>query len=516
MKSGPQLPKVVQVSVTDRCQCSCAHCGVSFLRGGGRKPDPSFGDIKKIFLDLKAFGGCSVDLFGGEPTLRKDLCEIVALGSSYGLGMLLETNGALLDRPYLQGLKKAGLGMIYLSLDDYSEAAHDEIRGRKGVFKAAVRALNLCRELGLTAHVSMVPREKEYFTDGRMNKFIRFCMANGAVKVRILFPSRVGSWSLNSCGHLSEKEEREVFGSVKPRYRRHIYVEDMESNPSLSAKTKCPAKSLFCHITTAGLVLPCPYLPLVFGDIKKESLLSIFSRIQGHPCMKENGCYCPSRDEGFLARRLAGVSESRPYLVMESDNAVRVSGGCNNGCRGCAERTAAVPRAAILKRLAAIDRRYSAVDIYGGDPLVRKDIFDLLAAVPSCFGINFHSNARAFSYPELVEKLKKSRIHCVKVPMFSLDKARYEAFTRVKGSFAQAAAGVRNLCRAGIPVSVYIPEGEVPKDLQPLLDLGVSSVSVYSPAVRGALPDTVLCFGKKVGKVSLVKLRGSGQGGGAK
>ncbi|HNW44821.1 MAG TPA: radical SAM protein, partial [Elusimicrobiales bacterium] len=228
-EKGLRKPKVVQVSITDKCQCSCAHCGVSFLRAGGRRPDPSFEDIRRIFLDLKTFNCEFVDLFGGEPTLRKDLAEIVRLGKSMGFTMLIETNGLALDRPYLGKLKKAGLDLVYLSLDDYDAEKHDANRGRPGVFKAAVRAMNICRDLGLPVHVSMVPKSREYFTDGSMNRFVAFCLKNGAQKIRILFPSCVGKWSCRKAGELSEKEEREVFSYVRRAYHKYIYVEDMDN-----------------------------------------------------------------------------------------------------------------------------------------------------------------------------------------------------------------------------------------------------------------------------------------------
>ena len=505
-EAGPVRPKVVQVSITDRCQCSCVHCGVSFLRGADRRPDPSFKELRDIFLDLKTFKCEFVDLFGGEPTLRKDLCEIVALGKSFGFTMLIETNGLLLDRPYLVKLKKAGLDLIYLSLDDYRAGKHDANRGRPGVFKAAVKAMNICRDLGLAVHVSMVPRSREYFADGSMNRFVRFCLDNGARKIRILFPSCVGMWSCRKAGELSEKEEREVFSYVRKAYHKYIYVEDMD-NKVLGEETACPAKSIFCHITTGGLVLPCPYLPMAFGNIKKEPLLSIFSRIQGHPNMKEQGVYCPTRDPAFLKKHLGGLGPCRPCVPVTAENRICVEGGCNNGCRGCGRDKKKRTAGEIARAVARVDKGYSTLDLFGGEPFARKDIFKVLDRIPSSFGLNLYSNGRAFSYPGTVERLKKYNIHCFKVPVFSLDREKYEAFTRVKGSFAQALAGIRNLSRAGYPVSVFIPGAEASGNWKQLTVLGAVSVSSYTTGEKDALPDSVLCFGEKLGKVSLLWLR---------
>ncbi|HNW45654.1 MAG TPA: radical SAM protein, partial [Elusimicrobiales bacterium] len=285
-----------------------------------------------------------------------------------------------------------------------------------------------------------------------------------------------------------------------------IYVEDMD-NMVLGEQTACPAKSIFCHITTGGLVLPCPYLPMAFGDIKKEPLLTIFSRIQGHPHLKEQGVYCPTRDPAFIKKHLCGVGPEKPCVPVAAQNLVCAEGGCNNGCRKCGRDKKKRTAAEIARAVARVDKNYSTLDIFGGEPFARKDIFKILGAVPAGFGLNLHTNARVFSDPETVKRLEKYNIHCFKVPVFSLEREKYEAFTRIKGSFAQALAGIRNLSRAGFPVSVFIPEAEAGANWKKLAALGAVSVSSYAAATEGALPDSALCFGRQLGKVSLLWLR---------
>lgn len=508
-KAAQVQPRVVQVSVTDRCQCACRHCGVSYLKAGGRRPDPPFENIKRIFEDLRTFGCELVDLFGGEPTLRPDLPELVALGASMGFTMLLETNGLLLTPAYVRKLKKAGLSLVYLSLDSVDEAEHDANRGRKGVFRAAVGAMRACRRAGLSVHVSTVPKGAAFFESGGMDRFTRFCVENGAERVRVLFPSCVGNWAAHGAAPMTERQERAAFAHVAARWRKYIYVENQDENKVLGGKTYCPAKSIFCHITTAGKVLPCPYLPMAFGDMNEESLLPVFARIQGHPCMKERGSYCPTRDLGFIRRRLSSVGAATPYVEARCENLLRVEGGCNNGCRDCGRDASRLTAAAIRKAASKIDPGYSELEVYGGEPFARKDIFRVLASLPRRFGLNIYSNARAFSYPGLAAKLRRYKVHCVKTLLFSADPERHDAATRVPGSFAQAAAGVRNLCAAGIPVSLFLPEEEA-AGWQSLKRLGVASVSSFSRSPAGRAGQ-VFCFGRGAGRVRLLWVRGAGE-----
>jgi len=69
---GLPVIKVVQLTVTNRCQCRCRHCGVAKLREEMKEELP-LERIDRIFEDLQLAGCLVVDLFGGEPTLRADL-----------------------------------------------------------------------------------------------------------------------------------------------------------------------------------------------------------------------------------------------------------------------------------------------------------------------------------------------------------------------------------------------------------------------------------------------------------
>ncbi|TFG93237.1 MAG: radical SAM protein, partial [Syntrophobacterales bacterium] len=101
------LIKIVQLTLTNRCQCHCEHCGVSKLRQA-IKGELTLPQIDSLFRDFKMAGCLLVDLFGGEPTLRSDLFEIIKLGKSYGFMISLETNGYVIDRAYMERLSATG------------------------------------------------------------------------------------------------------------------------------------------------------------------------------------------------------------------------------------------------------------------------------------------------------------------------------------------------------------------------------------------------------------------------
>ena len=89
--------------------------------------------IKSWFEALVASGDpCNIQLSGGEPTLRDDLPEIVAMGRAMGFRFIqLNTNGLRLarDPSFVERLKKAGLASVFLQFDGTDDRIHRALRG---------------------------------------------------------------------------------------------------------------------------------------------------------------------------------------------------------------------------------------------------------------------------------------------------------------------------------------------------------------------------------------------------
>jgi GTP 3',8-cyclase len=111
--------KSLRVSITDKCNFRCVYCmpaeGLPWLP---RAEILTYEEITRLVRVMASLGIESVRLTGGEPTVRRDLPELVRmLGTVPGLRSLsLTTNGVLLPR--LAGpLAEAGLTRINVSLD---------------------------------------------------------------------------------------------------------------------------------------------------------------------------------------------------------------------------------------------------------------------------------------------------------------------------------------------------------------------------------------------------------------
>ncbi len=122
----------LRLSVTDACNFRCAYC----LPDGWR-PAPSLeaplsvDEIRRLVRAFAALGVEKVRLTGGEPTLRRDLPELVrAVAGTPGIRRVaLTTNGYDLVR-LAPILREAGLTSVNVSVDSLNPERFHEVTGR--------------------------------------------------------------------------------------------------------------------------------------------------------------------------------------------------------------------------------------------------------------------------------------------------------------------------------------------------------------------------------------------------
>jgi cyclic pyranopterin phosphate synthase len=120
----------LRLSVTDRCNFRCAYCLPDGCpRGSGAEP-LSVAEIGRLVRAFAALGVWKVRLTGGEPTLRRDIPEIVrAIATVPGVRRVgLTTNGYRLAA-IAPELRSAGLSAVNVSVDSLDPARFERITG---------------------------------------------------------------------------------------------------------------------------------------------------------------------------------------------------------------------------------------------------------------------------------------------------------------------------------------------------------------------------------------------------
>jgi len=130
------------VITTYRCDSQCAMCHI------WQHPTPVRDEVTLETLEKLPFGIDNLNITGGEPTLRRDLAEIVALLHPRAKTLEISSNGLHADR--LEPIVKAYPNIkIRFSLEALGEKS-DQIRGEKDGFKKKVAGLRRLKELGAT------------------------------------------------------------------------------------------------------------------------------------------------------------------------------------------------------------------------------------------------------------------------------------------------------------------------------------------------------------------------------
>jgi radical SAM protein with 4Fe4S-binding SPASM domain len=190
------FPTRVSLVLTIRCNLACRHCLRSsspLLEGIGELDTQ---EVVHLMDELDSNGVTSLQLSGGEVTLRKDILTITEHIKRLRTHVQFLTNGFVL-RPKLLDLlgdvqQTKGKGFfVHLSLDGSTPETNDWLRGKRA-FACTIRAMKQLREAGVTvvAETCLTPKNP-----GELCRIAEICASHGVASLSfhpISFTGRAG------------------------------------------------------------------------------------------------------------------------------------------------------------------------------------------------------------------------------------------------------------------------------------------------------------------------------------
>jgi MoaA/NifB/PqqE/SkfB family radical SAM enzyme len=150
-----KIPYSAQIELTLRCNGKCPFCSIHSLPESILGTDMSTEQIKYLIDQIAELGVLSLSFTGGEPTLRKDLAELIHYtGVVHDFMNGIATNGYLLPKLFKQQ-KIEGLDYVLLSLDYPTRKMHDQMRGIK-VFDRVIESIKLAKKNDVKPIISTV------------------------------------------------------------------------------------------------------------------------------------------------------------------------------------------------------------------------------------------------------------------------------------------------------------------------------------------------------------------------
>ncbi len=245
--SSDQRKPIVVWNITRTCNLRCVHC-YSDSMAQQYPGELNWQEMQAVVTDLAAYKIPSLLLSGGEPLIHSRFFDLVAFASEKGLKLTISTNGTLITPEKAARLKAAAVAYVGISLDGIGEI-HDEFRGKKGAFAAAVKGFRYCEEVGqktglrmtLTSHnVENIERILDFIEKQEIQRvcFYHLVPAGRGCELQVLEPAairkavdtiiaRVELWR-------NRGEDREVLTVTQPADGAYLLNRmEQENHPNL-------------------------------------------------------------------------------------------------------------------------------------------------------------------------------------------------------------------------------------------------------------------------------------------
>ncbi len=154
--TNKKVPYSAQIELTLRCNAICPFCSIHLIPKHLKSNEMTTHQIKLLIDQISELGVNALSFTGGEPTLRKDLPELV-----YHAGVIhdfmngIATNGYLMPQLLKEKSRLDGLDYILLSLDYPTAELHDKMRGIK-VFDRVMETITLSNKRDISVIISTV------------------------------------------------------------------------------------------------------------------------------------------------------------------------------------------------------------------------------------------------------------------------------------------------------------------------------------------------------------------------
>jgi pyrroloquinoline quinone biosynthesis protein E len=301
-------PAGLLAELTHRCPLQCPYCSnpLDMERANNELTAAQWGET---FRQAASIGALQLHLSGGEPTIRRDLEEILAHAVEAGLYTNLVTSAVLLTRERLERLAEIGLDHVQVSVQDVVPENADRISAFEGGVAKKRDVARWTRELGLGLTIN-APMHRQNLD--HLPQVIDFAVEVGAQRLEVAHIQYYAWAELNRAALIPTKEKfLETVAIVEEAKKRlqGVLNFDFVIHDHYASRPKACAggwgRSIIV-VTPSGKALPChaaQTLPgLQFDDVRERPLGDIwregaaFQAFRGEEWMKEPCRSCERRE----------------------------------------------------------------------------------------------------------------------------------------------------------------------------------------------------------------------------
>ena len=289
------------------CNQKCLHCYAAG-QSLSETEELSTKEWKEIIAACRKAKIPLLTFTGGEPTLREDLCELIAEAKWFVTR--LNTNGILLTPALCEALTEAELDSVQITFYSADKAVHNELVGAETFDKTVAGIKNaLAAGLNLSINTPLCSKNKDY------KKTLEFLKELGVEYVTCSGLIVTGN-ATKEASTATQLSADEIYETVKEA-ASYCFANGMEINftsPGWIPEEKlrelgldvpsCGACLSNMAVTPNGKVIPCQ--SWLSGEILGDMRTDRFSKIWNHPACKNHRAFSAKMDQTCPLRGKAG------------------------------------------------------------------------------------------------------------------------------------------------------------------------------------------------------------------
>jgi PqqA peptide cyclase len=300
-------PVSLLAELTHRCPLQCPYCSnpLALEKAGGELDTATW---RRVIEEGHALGVLQTHFSGGEPTLRRDLADLVRHAVDLGQYTNLITAAVLLDQAKVEALADAGLDHVQISIQDSEPANANRIGGYKDGHAKKLAVAGMVRAAGLPLTINAVVHRQNL---DHLSEVIELAVDLGAKRLEVAHVQYYG-WALVNRSALMptrEQTERsiELVEQARARLKGVLVIDYVV--PDYYARYPKPCMGGWArqnlNVTPSGKVLPCHaaegITALRFDNVKERPLADIwyhgeaFNAFRGTDWMAEPCRSCPRK-----------------------------------------------------------------------------------------------------------------------------------------------------------------------------------------------------------------------------
>lgn len=333
------VPYAVLAELSHRCPLQCPYCSnpLELERASG---ECTTGEWRRVMDEAVDLGVLHVHFSGGEPTVRKDLEQLVEHAAKVGLYSNLITSAVLLTEDRVKRLADCGLDHVQISFQDSTAELGDRVAGYRGAFEKKKQAARWVRAAGLPLTVNAVMHRQNLH---HLEDTIAMAVALGAERIEVA-QVQYYAWALrNRAAFLPTREQLDeavrIVEEARVRLKGVLTFDFVVPDYYAKRPKSCMGGwgRQFINVSPSGKVLPCHAAEVIPGiryeSIREKSLADIwensesFNRFRGTSWMPEPCRSCDRREIDWggcrcQAYMLAGdAARTDPACALAPDRA---------------------------------------------------------------------------------------------------------------------------------------------------------------------------------------------------